>query len=113
MIEKLTKKEILERERIKAAKIKEKAKTGVKTFKKEFKKEMNTAILAAFGFLIALVWKDVITSIVNNITQEAHISSAVLSALIVTMICVLGIMLFTRLLKEDVGEKEKRDEDKK
>jgi len=108
MIKKLTKKEIIELEKLRAGKIHEKAKKGIHTFKKEFKKEMNTAILAAFGFLIALVWKDVITSIVNNITQEAHVSSAVVSALIVTIICVLGIMLVSRILKNEEEEKDEK-----
>jgi hypothetical protein len=114
MIEKLTKKEILKLEKIKAEKIHEKAKTSVKTFKKEFKKEMNTAILAAFGFLIALVWKDVITAAVENISEKAPFGGAVLSAFLVTGICVLGIMIFSRILKDKEEEKDKKDEkDKK
>jgi hypothetical protein len=96
MIRKLTKKEI-EKEKLIA--LKEKAKKHAGEFKKEFKKEMNTAILAAFGFLIALVWKDVITSVVDNITKEAHVSNAIVSAIIVTIICVFGIMFSSRLLK--------------
>jgi uncharacterized protein YacL len=112
MTEKLTEKEILMLKRIRAGKIHEKAKKGISTFKREFKKEMKTAILAAFGFLIALVWKDVITSLVNNIAQEASFGGAIVSALIVTIICVLGIMLFSRVLKNE-GEIEKKDENKK
>ena len=67
---------------------------------------MNTAIMAAFGFLIALVWKDVITGIVDNITQEAHVSGVLVSAIIVTVICVIGIMLFSRILREKDNEKK-------
>lgn len=84
----------------------EKAKKGIHTFRKEFKKQMNTAIMAAFGFLIALVWKDVITGIVDNITQEAHVSGVLVSAIIVTVICVIGIMLFSRILREKDNEKK-------
>jgi len=92
--------------------IKERTKKGVKAFKKEFKKEMNTAILAAFGFLIALVWKDVITGLVNKIAQEAPFGGAIISALIVTIICVLGIMLFSRILKDREEEIKKENEKK-
>ncbi len=110
MIEKLTKKEILMLEKIRAENIHEKAKKGVKTFKKEFKKEMNTAILAAFGFLIALVWKDVITEFVNNISEKSPFHGALITALGVTIICVLGIMVFSRILKE---KEEVKDEENK
>jgi len=105
MINKLTKREILNLEKING--IKEKAKRHTKEFNREFKKEMRIAIIAAFGFLIALVWKDVITSVVDNITQEAHVSNALVSALIVTIICVLGIMLVSRVLKEKDVENKK------
>lgn len=97
-------------EKIRAENIHEKAKKGVKTFKKEFKKEMNTAILAAFGFLIALVWKDVITEFVNNISEKSPFHGALITALGVTIICVLGIMVFSRILKE---KEEVKDEENK
>jgi hypothetical protein len=111
-IKKLTKKEILEIEKIRAEQIHEKAKKGIHTFKKEFKKEMNTAVLAAFGFLIALVWKDVITNLVNNISEQSPLHGPLISALGVTVVCVLGIMLFSRILKdkEDLEEKNKKEE---
>jgi hypothetical protein len=51
MIEKLTKKQIIELEKIKADKIKEKAKKGVKTFKKEFKKENEYSYTCCIWFL--------------------------------------------------------------
>jgi hypothetical protein len=99
----LNKKKILEIKKVQT--IHEKAKTGVKTFRKEFKKEMNTAIMAAFGFLIALVWKDVITEFVNNISEKSPIQGKLVSALIVTIICVLGIMLLSRMLKTEEEKK--------
>jgi formate/nitrite transporter FocA (FNT family) len=108
MLKELTRKELLERERIKAELIKEKAKKGVHNFKKEFKKEMNTAILAAFGFLIALVWKDVITNWVNNISEQSPLHGPLISALGVTVVCVLGIMLFSRILKDKEEDENKK-----
>jgi CDP-diglyceride synthetase len=56
--------------------------------------------------LIALVWKDVITELVNKVSNNATLAGTVVGALIVTVICVLGIMLISRLLKE----KEEEDE---
>jgi len=87
-------------ERLRAKKIKERAKTGVKVFKREFKKQMSTAILAAFGFLIALVWKDVVTETVTKLSGNATLGGTVIGAIIVTIICVLGIMIVSRMLKE-------------
>lgn len=99
-------KERLEQERLKAERIKEKARIDAKTFKAKFKKELNTAILAAFGLLIALVWKDVITNFVNSISEKSPFHGALISAIGVTVICVLGIMLSSRLLEEKEHEKE-------
>jgi hypothetical protein len=110
MINKLTKKEILEKKKIKAELLHEKAKKSVHNFKREFKKEMNTAIIAAFGFLIALVWKDVITNFVNNVSEKSPLHGALVSALAVTIICVLGIMLVSRILKDKEDETDKKEE---
>jgi hypothetical protein len=107
-MKKLTSTEILETKRKRAENIKEKTKTGVEKFKKEFKKEMNTAIMAAFGFLIALVWKDVITNFVNNLSEKSPFHGVLISALGVTIICVLGIMFFSRILKEKEEIVEKK-----
>jgi hypothetical protein len=84
----------------KVATLKEKAKEHAKEFNREFKREMNTAIMAAFGFLIALVWKDVITEFVDKISRQSPIQGKFFSALIVTLICVLGILILSKLLKE-------------
>lgn len=78
----------------------EKAKSGVKKFRKEFNKAISTAIMAAFGFLIALVWKDVITEFVNKISEQSPVQGKLFSALIVTIICVLGIMILTKIFSE-------------
>lgn len=109
MNRKIARKEILEIEKEKAKHIKERTKKGVKEFKREFKKEMNTAVMAAFGFLIALVWKDVITEFVNKISEKSPLQGTLFSALGVTIICVLGIMFFSRILKnkeEEAAEKK-------
>ena len=88
----------------KKSSVKNKAKSGVKKFHSEFNKAVNTAIMAAFGFLIALVWKDVITEFVNKISAKSPVQGKLFSALIVTIICVLGIMILTKIF----SEKEKK-----
>ena len=88
-------------------KIKEKAKTQAqrakekaKKFNREVKKALYTAFLAAFGFLIALVWRDVIQSWVERISATSPVQGLLVSALIVTIICVLGILIVTKFLNE-------------
>ena len=78
--------------------IAEKTKYSAKKFRNEFNKAINTAALAAFGFLIALVWKDVITNFVNKVAAYSPFSGLIISAVITTFICVLGILLVARLL---------------
>ncbi len=87
-------------------KIKEKAKTQAQRAKEkamrlniEVKKALYTAFLAAFGFLIALVWRDVIQSWVEKISTTSPLQGQLISALIVTIICVLGILIVTKFLK--------------
>jgi len=81
-------------------KIAEKVKESVKKFKGELKKSILTAIIAAFGFLIALVWRDVINEFVNNIIKLSPLQGKLISALIITFIAAIGILVFTRLLTE-------------
>ncbi len=99
----MSEKEELKKSR--AQRAKEKAKAQAKRFKKELKKAMSTAILAAFGFLIALVWKDVITDFVNKISEQSPISGKLFSALLVTLICVLGVMIITKLTEDKEAKK--------
>ncbi len=87
-------------------KLKEKARTQVrrarekaKRFNREVKKALYTASLAAFGFLIALVWRDVIQSWVDKISATSPLQGQLVSALIVTIICVVGILVVTKFLK--------------
>ena len=96
-----TKKELTkEVKKLKREIIKEKA----NQFKNEFKKSMNTAIIAAFGFLIALTWRDVISEAVNKITEATPIKGKLISAIIITFISVIGIMIITKFLSEEKKE---------
>ena len=92
-------KEELKNEKVKIS-LKERAKMHAREFNREFRIAVNTAVMAAFGFLIALVWKDVITEFVDKISSQSPVQGKLFSALIVTLICVLGIIILTRFFAE-------------
>ena len=93
---KQTQKELSKREKIKLA-----AKASAKKFNNETKKAINTALIAAFGFLIALTWRDVITEYVNKITAVSPVQGKLVTALIVTIVGVIGILLVTYLIRQE------------
>jgi hypothetical protein len=70
---------------------------------KEIKSTIAIAIAAAFGFIIALIWKDVIVGIVKmtglSVAEPTNMTQAVIAAvtaLIITIICVLGIVYISK-----------------
>jgi len=70
---------------------------------KEIKSTIAVAIAAAFGFIIALIWKDVIVGLVSltglSVTAPTDPISGVIAtvtALIITVICVLGIIYISK-----------------
>jgi len=76
-------------------------------FKNDIKKNIITAILAAFGFLIALVWRDAIKESVNDLIKLFNIqgSGTVImysTAIVTTLICVAGIIFFSRWSEKKV-----------
>jgi len=71
--------------------------------KAEIKKTMAVAIGSAFGFIIALIWRDIIIGLMNmaglNVNSFNDIMSAgiaIVAAIIITVICVLGILYISR-----------------
>lgn len=70
-------------------------------FHQQFKERTSTAIIAAFGFLIALSWQDLIKNIINTYTptdlfvQYPYLAQLI-SALLITLIAVLAIMIVSR-----------------
>ncbi|MBU0628617.1 MAG: hypothetical protein KKC75_05475 [Nanoarchaeota archaeon] len=75
-------------------------------FKKEVRKNITTAILAAFAFVIALVWRDAIQAGVNELVNRLGITGTgyayqITTALIVTLVCIIGILVFSRLKGEE------------
>lgn len=80
----------------------EKAREHGRRFRKELFNSLNTAIVAAFGFLIALTWKDVITEAVSKIEQVSPMKGKLISAALITIICVLGILISTKLFSDEM-----------
>ncbi len=75
-------------------------KDSAKKFNNKLKESVNTAIVAAFGFLIALTWRDLISEYVNQITSYSPLQGRLISAIIVTIIAVIGIFIATRLISK-------------
>ncbi len=71
---------------------------------KDVKINIATAIAAAFGFIIALIWKDIIVGIMKlaNLWQEGGPTSwmaagiAIIVAVVITVVSVLGITFISK-----------------
>jgi len=79
--------------------------TKATLLKNETKKHVGTAIAAAFAFLIALAWRDAISEIINlliaslNLTSQAYVFQ-IISALLITVISVIGILVTAKITTE-------------
>jgi len=87
-------------------------KSGALKLKSEINKNVLTAVLAAFGFIIALVWRDAIRAGVDEIAKRSGIEGTgyiyqIIMAIIITIICVFGILFFSRLKGEEDVKSEK------
>jgi len=71
---------------------------------KDIKINVATAIAAAFGFVIALLWRDVIIGILKyyelwrdgGFNDETGMIVGIVVVLIITILCVLGIMFISK-----------------
>lgn len=78
---------------------------GGSAFGSEFKKHTSTAIMAGFGFIIALSWKDLITKLAENFHKTSELLEKypyladLYTAIIVTAISVIGIMFISKWAK--------------
>jgi len=80
----------------------------ISKFREEFNRSTNTAIVAAFGFLIALSWKDLITEFVSKLSSYSPLQGQLVSTFIVTIISVLGIIITTKIFsKKEIEEVKK------
>lgn len=83
---------------------KEKNKKVRRSFKKEFKRQVRMAVAAAIGFIIAFSWRnfvyDVTKAWLEKITPlSGAFESGLASALIITIIGVILILISSKLLK--------------
>ena len=69
----------------------------------EVKINIATAIAAAFGFIIALIWKEIIVGIfayfnlrIDNLTTPEGIAIAIVTGVIITVVCVIGILYISK-----------------
>ena len=69
----------------------------------EVKITVSTAIAAAFGFIIALIWKEIIVGLfalagltINDIADGMGAIIAIISGIIITIVCVLGILYISK-----------------
>ena len=74
---------------------------AIKELKNEAKKHTVTAIVAAFGFIIALVWKDTIKEFINAFVDNFSINGSLAlitfyTAIITTVIATIGIIIVTK-----------------
>ena len=82
-------------------KFSDRLKQGATLFNKELKNQIATAITASFAFLIALSWRTPIQNSVNNFIENLHLTGKAIyieyiSAIVITLIAVIFIMLFSK-----------------
>ncbi len=80
-------------------KILSKASEKTLLFGLRFREQTAAAIIAAFGFVIALAWKDVITSFISYFTP---VQNLFISAVLITALSVIGIAFVSRWAKQPI-----------
>ena len=68
----------------------------------EIRKQTLTLVVAAFGFVAALVWKDAISAYFAGFTADDPVGLTIV-ALVVTVIVVVVTVILTKLLGEKEG----------
>ena len=71
---------------------------------KEIKINVATAIAAAFGFVIALLWRDIIIGLLKmtpfwsdqGFSDAAGAAVSIILVLVVTILCVIGIIYISK-----------------
>lgn len=69
----------------------------------DVKINISTAIAAAFGFIIALIWKEIIVGLfalagltINDISDATSGIVAIIAGIIITLVCVFGIIYISK-----------------
>jgi hypothetical protein len=72
--------------------------------KGEVKKTMAVAIGGAFGFIIALLWKEIVIGLMklNNVWTDGGFNDwegaavAIISVVVITIVCIIGIIYISK-----------------
>ena len=83
------------KEKISKKKVEEIQPRRIRKVTKKFSETSRTAIIAAFGFIIALAWRDFILEIVEKMTAINPLQGKLITALLITFIGVIGVILAT------------------
>jgi hypothetical protein len=87
-------------------KVLEKSHSHIKSISTEFKKQVSTAIMTAFGLVIALAWKDLITALIPSFSSAEMAAKypyliQLLGAIIITVVAVIGILIVAAWSKKE------------
>lgn len=82
-----------------------KVRSDIENLKDELRNDVTPAVVASFGFIIALVWRDAIRSVLNEFLQNAGIIEKayiydIVSALIVTAVVIIIMVTVTKLSRK-------------
>ncbi|MDD5012327.1 MAG: DUF5654 family protein [Candidatus Nanoarchaeia archaeon] len=73
-----------------------KTKKTIKKVRMSLKHSAVTAIMAAFGFLIALSWRDVLTEWITKFSEASPFQNKFIIASIITVISIIGIFIVSK-----------------
>ena len=80
--------------------VRERTKIRFSKFHSDMRKSVLVAIVAAFSFLIALSWKELISEWVGLLAVMSPVQGKIVEVGIITVISVVGIILVTHFLGE-------------
>lgn len=86
---------------------KDKLSITTSSIRSEFRKQLSTALLAAFGLVIALSWQSVIKKFIDSIPTKSETLANypyladLYTALIVTFLCAIAILIISTLSKTE------------
>src|SRR3989344_3116694 len=94
---------------------------SAKKFNLEFKKSISSAIVAAFGLIVALAWKDVIQEYLSKITGLSPVEGKVISFLSISVVVALALSLVSLvnyvlgryIISKNLREKKELEKERK
>ena len=94
-----------------------KLKGELEIIKEEIRNDVSVPVVASFGFIIALIWRDAIQAGINEFLSRAGLLEKayvyqIISAIIVTIAVIIIMVLvtkFSRVKRKKMIEKKKKD----